>query len=291
MAHPELSSPPTRRQFLGQAAGWAAAVTGVVSRLAVGQSSGGPRVPVIDCHVHAGLGQTLVSPWTTIAEPEETLRHMDEAGIDQSVIVPNSNRTYEEANRVIAEYCRKWPTRFIGFAKHDAVTEKGRIRELLTREIRELGLRGYKSHSPQPTREVLDTVAELDIPYLYHAAKVADAAECARDYPSINFIFAHLGSYGSRSLKEFQSALEAAQRFPNVFLDTSTVLETRSLEQAIRELGADRICFGSDGPDCDSRLEIFKVRMLGLPKAQEEKILGGNLQRILGGRTASASKS
>lgn len=284
------SSPPTRREFLGQAAGLTAVAAGWVSSRAADSAPGRPRVPVIDCHVHAGLGQTLVSPWTTIAEPEETLRHMDEAGIDQSVIVPNANRTYEEANRAIAAYCRKWPTRFIGFAKHDAVTEKGRIRELLTHEIRELGLRGYKSHSPQPTREVLETVAELGIPYLYHAAKVADAAECARDFPTINFIFAHLGSYGSRSLKEFQAALEAAQRFPNVFLDTSTVLETRSLEQAIRELGADRICFGSDGPDCDSRLEIFKIRMLGLPKEQEEKILGGNLQRILGARSAGVTQ-
>lgn len=225
-----------------------------------------------------------------MADPEETLRHMDEAGIDQSVIVPNANRTYEEANRAIAEFCRRWPHRFIGFAKHDAVTEKGRIREMLTREVRELGLRGYKSHSPQPTREVLDTVAELRIPYLYHPAKVADVVECARDYPTINFIIAHLGSYSTRSLTEFHAALAGAQRHPNIFLDTSTGLETRCLELAIKELGAERICFGSDGPDCDSRLEIFKIRMLRLPPEQEEKILGGNLQKLLGNQPGRAPK-
>lgn len=281
MIQPSFGSRPTRREFLWQAAGLTAALAGAAPTGGAAPAPSPTRVPVIDCHVHAGLGQTLVSPWTTIADPEENLRNMDEAGIDQSVIFPNSNRTYGEANQAIAEFCRKWPTRFIGFAKHDSLTEKGRIRDLLTHEVRELGLRGYKSHSPKPTAEVLDVVAELRIPVLYHSARISDAVECARDYPGVDFIFAHLGSYSSRSLPEFQAALDAAQRLDNVYLDTSTVLETRCLELAIKEAGADKICFGSDGPDCDSRLEIFKIRMLKLPRDQEEKILGGNLRRLL----------
>lgn len=281
----------TRREFLWQAAGLTATIAGLAPAIDAAPPPARARVPVIDCHVHAGLGQTLVSPWTTLSDPEENLRHMDEAGIDQSIIVPNSNRTYAEANRATAEYCRKWPTRFIGFAKHDAVTEKGRIRELLTREVRELGLRGYKSHAPHPTPEVLDTVAELRIPYLYHVPKISDVVEAARAYPSIDFIIAHLGSSYSWNIQEHLAAIDAAKRYGNLYLDSSTVLETRYLELAVQDAGPDKICFGSDGPDCDSRLEIFKIRMLKLPPEQEEKILGGNMRRLLNKYDGGGQKS
>lgn len=278
---PTLSRISTRREFLRQAAGLGAVVAGLASASAVRASKGDEHFPIIDCHAHAGYGKTLLSPWTTWGDPEELIRNMDEAGIDQSVIFPNSNRTYEEANRVIAEYCRRWPTRFIGYAKHDAVTEGGRIREMLLREVREWGLRGYKSHAPQPNTEVLDTVAELRIPYIYHALRVSDVVDCARNYSSIDFIIAHLGSYGSRNPQEHLMAINAARQYDNIYLDTSTVLETRYLEMAIKEVGSHKICFGADAPDCDSRLEIYKVRMLGLPRQEEARILGGNLLRLL----------
>src|SRR5438034_1155620 len=87
------------------------------------------KVPVIDCHVHAGHASGLTDPWTTIADPADILRRMNEAGVDKACIFPISNRTYEIANREIAAICRKYPGRFIGFAKHDPNTEAGRIRE------------------------------------------------------------------------------------------------------------------------------------------------------------------
>ena len=40
--------------------------------------------------------------------------------------------------------------------------------------------------------------------------------------------------------------------------------------------------YGTDEPEVDTRLEIAKIRILKLPKAKEELILGGNLARILG---------
>jgi predicted TIM-barrel fold metal-dependent hydrolase len=73
-----------------------------------------------------------------------------------------------------------------------------------------------------------------------------------------------------------------ARRYPNVYLDTGGVVLTRYIEQAIQQLGAGKVIFGSDEPEVDCRLEIFKIRMLKLPNQQEELILGGNLQRLLG---------
>jgi predicted TIM-barrel fold metal-dependent hydrolase len=72
-----------------------------------------------------------------------------------------------------------------------------------------------------------------------------------------------------------------AKRHPNIYLDTGAVVLTRYLEQAVKEVGPERIVFGSDEPEVDCRIEIFKVRMLKLPRAQEAMILGGNMQRLL----------
>jgi uncharacterized protein len=276
----ESLQPKTRREFLRDAAELTAAVA-LAPTLSAAAATGTKRVPVIDCHVHCGIGQTLLAPYSTENTPEHILRNMRQGNIDQCVIFPISNYTYEAANLEIAATCRKFPGKFIGFAKHDAVTEKGRIRALLTKEVRELGLRGYKSHAPQPTAEVLDIISELRIPYLYHPRQVSDLVQVARIYPNIDFILAHLGSPQSRSPQEHINGIEAAKRHPNIYIETSYCIETRFIEQAIRELPAEKVLFGSDGPDTNNALEVFKIRMLKLPQPQEEMILGGNILRLL----------
>src|SRR5262249_38740307 len=173
-----------------------------------------PRTPVIDCHTHAGTADTLTAPWTTIADPQEILRRNHEAGIQQACIFPISHDTFEEANREIASIVRKYHGRFIGFAKHDPVNEKGRIRDLLPHECRELGLRGLKLHV-EPTAEVLDTVAALGIPILWHPRRVAMFDDVAKSYPMIDVILAHLGSDLSADWREHLAAIDMARRHPN----------------------------------------------------------------------------
>jgi len=270
-----LRTMSSRRDFLAQGGGV------MVAALAGTPTQAARRTPMIDCHAHAGHAPALTDPWTTIADPEEILRRNREAGIDQSVIFPISNDTFEKANQEIAGICRKFAGHFIGYAKHDPETEKGRIRAMLMRECNELGLRGLKLHV-HPGPEVLDTVAELGIPVIYHPARVALIEEISRDYPTVDFILAHLGADMSYDWREHLAAIEMARRHQNVYLDTGAVVLTRYIEQAVHELGAEKIIFGSDEPEVDCRLEIFKIRMLELPKLQEEKILGGNLQRLLG---------
>jgi predicted TIM-barrel fold metal-dependent hydrolase len=261
-----------RRTFLKQA-GAGAALAGIAA-------AEPPRTPVIDCHAHAGTAPALTEPWTAIADPREILRRAAEAGIDRTVIFPISHDTFEEANRELAAICKRYPGRFIGDAKHDPVNEKGRIRELLPRECRELGLRGLKLHV-EPTPEVLDTVAELGIPIIWHPGRVAMFEHVARDYPMVDLIMAHMGSDLSANWREHAAAIDLAGRYPNIYLDTGATVLTRYIEQAVRELGAAKIVFGSDEPEVDCRQELFKVKVLKLPPDQEALILGGNIQRLL----------
>ena len=83
---------------------------------------------IIDAHCHAGTGEAMTALWNTFNDPEVILRHAEEAGIDKTVIFPVDNPTYERANREIAAIVAKYPGKFIGFAKHDPVSEAGKIK-------------------------------------------------------------------------------------------------------------------------------------------------------------------
>jgi hypothetical protein len=251
------------------------------------QGQKGQQTIVIDAHCHAGKGMNYgkndppSDPWTTYNDPMWTLRRADEAGIDKTIIFPINNKTYEAANEEIASYVRRWPDRFIGFAKHDGKTEAGRIQDMLRREVRELGLRGLKLHGV-PSREMVETAAELKIPILYHPPGVRESLEVVQSYPDVAFILAHLGSFASRDWKEHVRAIESAGRLANLYLDTSSVVFFEYLERAANELPAEKLIFGSDGPLVDSRVELYKIRLLKLPQAKERLILGGNILRLLG---------
>ena len=152
---------------------------------------------------------------------------------------------------------------------------------MMLRECRELGLRGLKMHAPGPSPEIVDIVAELGIPILYHPARVARFEETAKANPQVDLILAHLGSDMSMDYREHLAAIEVARQYPNVYLDTSTVVITGYLEKAIAELPPEKLVYGTDEPEVDTRLEIAKIRVLKLPKPQEQLILGGNMARLL----------
>ena len=242
---------------------------------------------VIDAHCHAGKGinygknDRMSDPWTTYNDPRWTLSRADEVGIDKTIIFPINNTTYQKANEEIASYVRRWPDRFIGFAKHDSKTEAGEIRNMLRHEVLNLGLRGLKLHGV-PSKEMIETAAELRIPILFHPPNVSDSLKVVESHPEVSFILAHLGCFASRNWREHVRAIDASKRLANLYLDTSSVVFFRYLEQAAHELSAKKLIFGSDGPLVDSRVELYKIRLLRLPPEKEQLILGGNILRLLG---------
>jgi predicted TIM-barrel fold metal-dependent hydrolase len=91
---------------------------------------------------------------------------------------------------------------------------------------------------------------------------------------------AHLGSFASANYAEHLAAIDVARRHPNVYLETSSVVFFEFLEPAARELPPEKVLFGGDGPPVDSRVELFKIRLLEPPKDHEARILSGNAQRL-----------
>lgn len=238
---------------------------------------------IVDGHCHAGKGDVMTAPWNTDAPLGAYLRRARRAGIQKTVIFPVFHSDYPKANAEVASIVARHPDRLIGFAMVHAIRDAGRIFRMVSRAVREWGFRGMKvhGHEAMPTREVCETALTLHIPVLVDVAGKPQVIEMvASQYPGVNFIVSHLGSFGD-DWRAHQQVIDQLTRYPNVFADTSGVRRFDYLVQAIHRAGVRKIVFGSDGPWLHPGVELHKIRMLGLPAEHEASVLGDNICRLM----------
>lgn len=100
----------------------------------------------------------------------------------------------------------------------------------------------------------------------------------ARRFPEVTVLMDHMG------YREWTSdAIEAARDNPNLYLGTTiAAVEPVVVERAVKELGPERVVYGSNWPNVYSDLAVEAVRRQKLGADAEALVLGGNLARILG---------
>jgi predicted TIM-barrel fold metal-dependent hydrolase len=240
---------------------------------------------IIDCHCHAGKGDLLTAPWNTDAPIEPYLRRARAAGIDRTIVFPAFHTDYVEANAELARIVRRHPNRLIGFAFVHTVRDAGRIFAMIERAVKQWRFRGIKVHGfeSMPNRELCETARAFQLPVLVDVGGQTQVIEMfATQYPDVNFIIPHLGSFAG-DWKAHQHVVDQLARLPNVYADTSGVRHFDYIVQAIRRAGARKVLFGSDGPWLHPGLELHKIRLLGLPPDAESLVLGGNALRLIRG--------
>jgi uncharacterized protein len=238
---------------------------------------------VIDAHCHAGRGDMMNAPWNTDAPLGHYLRRARAAGIHRTIVIPAGHSNYAVANAQLARIVRRHPGRLIGFASVHAQRDAGRIFEIVARAVRRYGFRGLKVHGYDalPTREVCETVRRLRIPLLVDVVGRAYIIELlAPQYPDVNFIIPHLGSFMD-DWRAQQQVVDQLVRFPNVYADTAGVRRFNYMVQAVRRAGPRKLIFGSDGPWLHPEVELHKIRTLRLAPEEEALVTGGNIQRLL----------
>jgi predicted TIM-barrel fold metal-dependent hydrolase len=245
---------------------------------------------IIDSHCHAGKGDGLTGPWDTAAPLEKYLRRAAMAGIRRTVLFAAFHSDYAVANREVARIVAKHPDRFYGYAFVHAANDRTRMRTLIKAAVEEYGFVGIKvhRHDARISREVCEAARAYRLPVLYDPmGEVSIAHLLAAEYPDVDFIFAHLGSF-SDDWQAQQAFIDSLSRYPNIYTDTSGIRRFDLLEQAVQRAGARKILFGSDGPWLHPGLELAKVAALELPPAERELILGGNFLRLI--RNAGSAK-
>jgi uncharacterized protein len=240
---------------------------------------------IIDCHCHAGKGDGLTGPWDTNAPLYDYLGWADAAGIDRTVLFAAFHSDYRAANREVARIVHSRPDRFYGFAFVHPARDRGRIGLLVGEAVERFGFRGIKvhRHDARITREICEAARRWSLPVLYDVmGEVSTVDLLASEYPDVNFIIPHLGSFADDWRAQL-ALIDPLVRYPNVYTDTSGVRRFDILAQAARRAGAGKILFGSDGPWLHPGVELAKVRALGFPVREERKVLAGNLLRLMRG--------
>jgi predicted TIM-barrel fold metal-dependent hydrolase len=238
---------------------------------------------IIDCHCHAGKGDVMTAPWNTRADLGVYLRRARAAGIDKTIVFALFTSDYEEANAQVARIVASHPGRLLGFAFVHAARDAGRVFEMVERAVTKWKFRGIKvhGHDSMLTREVCEAARRFRLPILVDVGGQAHVIDMfAPEYPDINFIIPHLGSFAD-DWRAHERVVEQIARYPNVYTDTSGVRRFDYIVQAVKRGGAHKVLFGSDGPWLHPGMEIHKIRLLGLRPDREALILGGNIVRLI----------
>lgn len=254
-----------------------------------GESLCGHRV--VDAHVHVGpLGAYVYRP---VSSSEDILRSMDQIGIDQSCINSMWALTGDmrEGNNEIAGIANTHPERFVAFAVINPRAE-GAADEV-ERCVTGLGMRGIKLHprlhitplSDISYEPVLETAERLGVPVESHSTRTdpftsaAQFKAVAQRHSLLKLIMCHGGNDGPGVLE----GIQLAKRYPNITIDTTGVgyWHAGFIERAVKELGADRVLFGSDLTLFDQACQIGPLGYARLSDEDKAQIMGDTIRRLL----------
>lgn len=100
----------------------------------------------------------------------------------------------------------------------------------------------------------------------------------ARRYPEVPIIMDHMGyrAWG-------HDAILAAQDNPNIYLGTTLAsFEPAGVARAAKEVGPERVIFGSNLMSAYADLAVEAIRREKMDRDVEQLVLGGNLSRLYG---------
>lgn len=232
---------------------------------------------------------------------DEALRRMERAGVARALVwlqPPYERGEVGAGNAYIARAVREHPDRFLGFGWTDPSLGVGRALEEVRRCTEDYGFAGVKLNGaqngfviddPEIALPVVDAIAATgrvlalhiggDAPEQTHPMR---AGTIARRHPDLRILMVHMGGAAFHDLS--RAAIEVAREHPNITVIGSAVRAIPILT-AIRRLGAERICFGSDTPFELMHVEVAKYRALldgEVTPDDEAKVMGGNILRVLG---------
>src|SRR5262249_16174694 len=176
------------------------------------------------------------------------------------------------------------PGRLIGFAFINPQADRGRVARLVDTAVHSYGFAGIKihQHDGRITRELCEVARRHALPVLYDVmGEVTIIDLIPREYPEINFITPHLGSFAD-DYRAQVALIDVIVRQPNVYTDSAGVRRFDLLEEAVARAGARKVLFGSDGPWLHPGVELAKIRELRLRPEAERLVLGQNLLRLIG---------
>ena len=245
-------------------------------------------VEVIDLHAHLGPYFNMHIPSHGAAD---IVRNMDLCGIDKAVISTTLSFDTDIAlgNTMMLEALDSFPGRLYG-----ACGVSGNYPELslaeLERTFRRPDVVMIKVHpsgskcrlDDRRMNGIFEFASARRLFVLVHTWLDNDPygnqdlfAGVAAAHPEIKWVMGHSGGpYGS------VHAVELAHKTGNIYLDiTLSMCPARQIEFFVREVGSERVLFGTDSPFLDPRPQVGRVALAEIFQQDRVNIFGANARR------------
>ena len=248
---------------------------------------------VMDQHVHIELKPAQSTTASSSYLPNELIVNMNANGVDMVVAFPKANphTDYRVENERIIASMKEHPTRIVAFARINPYFGAKAVADI--REYAAMGVRGIKLHpirdfsgnrvnDPELMFPLIEAIQEANLLVLVHSGEwwncsPALIADLARNFPRTNFVMAHSAGFGGH-----QEAIAVARHQDNLYVDTASNGYPDITSNVVRELGPERVLYGSDHPTLPFGFELGKiVKYAHLNSEQLDLILGRNLARLL----------
>lgn len=245
----------------------------------------------LHCHLNGVEGRT----------PDEQMARMiecaDRMGIDRLILFMGTPFVYDpkpeefrDQNDQVLQAISHWHHRAFGFVYLNPNYEQESLAEL-NRCVQDGPMVGIKLWvAKRCSAESLDSIVrraiELKAVIYQHTwikttgnlegeSTVSDLAELASRHPTASFICGHTGG-------NWELGIRAIRHVQNVAIDPGGGDPTAGLiEMAVRELGPDRVLYGSDVAGRSFASQLAKVTSANIPEPVKQQILGPNLRRLL----------
>ena len=283
-----------RRMFLSRFCRSWSLVFAPLIRLSYSASESSERFRIWDVHshLHSVPGNT----------PEERMMALiqfaDRLGIERLILSqgysadlhPNPAQLREENNRVMRAV-RRFPDRAYGSVYLSPSNLDFSLEEF-DRCVRDgpmvsVGeLEADKRCNAPELDPIVEQAVSMKAPILQHTwLKVGgnepgestpyDLVELAERHPEASFICAHTGGDWEQGIRIIRHARNVSAEMAGFDPTSGTV------EMAVRELGAERVIYGSDVGGRSFASQLGKVLGADIPESAKRLILGGNMRRLL----------
>lgn len=255
----------------------------------------GLDIGVIDAHGHIGPSTRgwFLPENDYETQLEKLVARMDKLGVAQ-LYVSGENALFGDCvpgNKIAEEKCKPYKGRIFGYVAYNPL-----YGEELVKEFDNFFAGGFfkgfkvlasywkvKVTDPAYT-PLLEYADKNSLPILYHTwddscNSPAMFADIVKQYPNIRFLLGHSGGGGSGR----KEAVALAKENKNVFLEYCGSFTTPiDWLETFREVGFDRVMFGSDTSAHDQAWELG--RLLSTPIADEKlmPVLKGNMEKMMG---------
>lgn len=205
----------------------------------------------------------------------------------------------ERRNAWTCNLAREYPN-LIPFINLDPLQDEATMTAELLDKVNNHGARGIKLHpgaqwfypNDRGLWPAYRTAQEMKLPVIFHAGRFASPetysrpknfAEVLESFPQLTLVMAHIGTGYE------DEAITLAREYSNLMFDCSAIISNTTpdgdvteerLTAIIKEIGVERVMFGSDFPWYDPADSLERLLRLDFSEEEKQLLLAENTIRI-----------